>query len=195
MRTRFTVHPNAKVVFLGGEGVGKTSIVARATGGGFRPDQQSTVGSQYSTLDITHENQTLTLRIWDTAGQERYRSLGPMYYQNSDVAIIVFALTDEKSFICAGGWIAELNEYFEDPPKLFIVGNKSDLQDRVISNENGNSFAAAVSAEYFETSAKTGDAIEDLFDAVGTYLLQKPAQIPDIAPIPVPQEAEKRCSC
>jgi small GTP-binding protein len=162
-----------KIVLLGDESVGKTSIVAYATGQSFDPTESPTIGAQLFPQSLSCDEGTITVRIWDTAGQERYRSLAPRYYQGSDVAIVVFSVVYESSFAGAKNWITELNEQMQVSPKIFIVGNKNDLPNPVVSIGAAVEFAETLKADYFETSAKTGDGILDLFAAVARYLLTR----------------------
>jgi len=157
----------AKVVLLGSTCVGKTSIVIRICSDEFDMDQPQTIGVQYQTKTIVTDRAEVTLRIWDTAGQERFRALAPMYYQGSRVAIIVFSLKSRSSLSEAEGWIQELQTHLDDMPVLFLVGNMADLQDqREVSDEEATALADRINAQYFETSAKTGQNIQELFAAV-----------------------------
>ncbi|KAH0786138.1 ras-related protein Rab6 isoform X2 [Histomonas meleagridis] len=155
-----------KVVFLGDANVGKTSIINRALKGMFTDEIQETIGAycQQKTIDI--DGNDVTLDIWDTAGQEKFRSLAPMYYRGAAAVILVYSITDLNSFQELNTWINDLKQN-GSPQILFIVGNKADLEDqRVISTEDGESFAKNVSATFFEVSAKVGTSIEELFSSV-----------------------------
>jgi Ras-related protein Rab-5C len=94
-----------------------------------------------------------------------------MYYQGSHAAIIVFSLTDPSTLEDAERWAHELKDHFDDAPKLFLVGNKSDLEDqRQLDIEICSDAATALNADYFETSAKTGANVTELFDAIADFL-------------------------
>jgi Ras-related protein Rab-5C len=174
---------DGKVVFLGATSVGKTAIVNRAMSDSFEFDQPSTVGAHYSTKPVTTDSGTATLRIWDTAGQERYRSLAPMYYQGSQVAIIVFSLTDRSTLDAATRWANELKEHFEVIPDVFLVGNKADLEaEREIDLDLAMEVASNLNAEYMETSAMTGQNIQDLFNAVADRIVKNRMENPPEAP-------------
>ncbi|KAH0789104.1 ras-related protein Rab-22A [Histomonas meleagridis] len=157
----------AKVVLLGATNVGKTCLVTRATSDLFDSEQASTVGASFFAKTIQTEQARVTLRIWDTAGQERFRSLAPMYYQGSQAAIIVFSLTEPESLDAAFEWYDEVRSHFEVLPLIYLVGNKSDLADeRKVTNEEASTKAEKIKAFYFETSAKNGQNIDELFEDI-----------------------------
>ena len=155
---------DCKVVFLGSTSVGKTSIVNKATTGTFDPEQNSTVGATYSTKIIELEDKKVKLQIWDTAGQERYRSLTPMYYFSAQVAIIVFSLTSRETLEEAKKWVKELENHLDPMPILYLIGNKSDLEnEREVKTDEAEQLAEQLKANYFETSAVSGSNITELF--------------------------------
>lgn len=186
----------AKVVLLGATSVGKTCIVTRATSDFFDPEQVSTVGASFSAKTIETEDCRVTLRIWDTAGQERFRSLAPMYYQGSQAAIIVFSIDSDDSFKEASQWVEELKSHFEQMPLLYLVGNKADLQnDRNVTVDDAEKLAESISAVYFETSALTGQNIDELFLAIAEKikLVEKPLE--PKAPVIVNDSSSGKKSC
>lgn len=184
----------AKVVFLGASGVGKTCIVQRAIEDIFDDSKEPTVGASYSTIRISNSrNENISLRIWDTAGQERFKSLAPMYYHDSKVAIIVYSIDSRDSFVSAQDWISEIESHCRDEmPKIIIVGNKKDLPNRDITYDEGNNFASHVAGIFCETSALTGEGVNDLFSTVADLVSPKND---DIARIEVNTKAEKKKCC
>ena len=176
----------AKVVLLGATSVGKTCIVTRATSDFFDPEQVSTVGASFSAKTIESDDCRVTLRIWDTAGQERFRSLAPMYYQGSQCAIIVFSIDSSDSFAEASQWVEELNSHFDEMPILYLVGNKADLVDsRKVTVEEAQERADKMGATYFETSAKTGQNIDELFVSIAEKIktVEKPQEPKPAVPL------------
>lgn len=154
-----------KVVLLGESSVGKSSIVTRYINGKFLRNN-ATIGAAFSNRKIElGSNKIINLEIWDTAGQERYRSLTPMYYRNSNVALIVFDVTDQNSLLKTHSWITELNKYMTELEsskiEIIIVANKIDLLDQ----ESTEELLWDISKEYkvFNVSAKTGYGINELF--------------------------------
>lgn len=104
------------------------------------------------------------LQIWDTAGQERFRAVAPMYYRNANAAILVFDLTQYKTFTEIKSWIQELHRNVQDPMILTLVGNKMDMQgQRAVSRDEAYLFASSIGATYFETSTETDQGLEQVF--------------------------------
>ena len=188
----------AKVVLLGATSVGKTCIVTRATSDFFDAEQVSTVGASFSAKTIETEDCRVTLRIWDTAGQERFRSLAPMYYQGSQCAIIVFSLDSSDSFTEAAQWVEELNSHFDEMPILYLVGNKADLVDsRKVTVEEAQERADKIGATYFETSAKTGQNIDELFVSIAEKIktVEKPQDPKPAVPLQNTGNKEQKKGC
>ncbi|XP_041005393.1 ras-related protein RHN1-like isoform X3 [Juglans microcarpa x Juglans regia] len=98
----------AKLVFLGDMGAGKTSLVLRFVKGQFSEYQESTIGAAFFTQVLSLNEATIKFDIWDTAGQERYHSLAPMYYRGAAAAVVVYDITSMDSFVRAKKWVQEL---------------------------------------------------------------------------------------
>ena len=135
-----------KLVMLGESNVGKSSIIQRFTKNVFDFHQEATIGAAFITkiFQINQFNKgfvsKIKYEIWDTAGQERYKSLTPMYYRNSNIAIIVFDLLDHDSFQKAKDWIDELNFYNGSNPSHKSNNNNNNDND----NEEDNNFIIAL---------------------------------------------------
>ena len=155
-----------KVVLLGDQNVGKTCIVLRYVEGTFGTDVTSTIGAFFLSKKVNINNNNIKLQIWDTAGQERFRAMAPMYYRGAHAAILVFDVTSVNSFVTMKGWVSELIDNLSptDDIVLSIACNKSDRKkDRKVSTEMIIDFARSVGAMVFETSAKTGGGVDELF--------------------------------
>ncbi|EED14294.1 ras-like GTP-binding protein, putative [Talaromyces stipitatus ATCC 10500] len=128
----------AKIVVLGSQGVGKTSLVNRYVKNAFEPAKiTSTVGASFVTkrvLDTTSDT-IVRLQIWDTAGQERFRSISRLYYRGANACLLCYDITDENSFREMTGWLQELKENLghsndtpgDSPLVIHVVGTKSDI--------------------------------------------------------------------
>jgi small GTP-binding protein len=184
----------AKVVLLGAASVGKTSIVMRVCSDEFDIEQPQTIGAQYQTKTIPTDRADIVLRIWDTAGQERFRSLAPMYYQGCRAAVVVFSVVDPPSLPEAERWIHELRNRLEAMPDLYLVGNKADLDghDR-IGVEDATAAADSLGAHYFETSAKSGQNVQELFAAIANNIDEKIP--PEVPIVPITAAKPKPCRC
>ena len=170
-----------KAVLVGAYSVGKTSLATQYVNGTFNPFTDATIGAAFLTKIVNLDDMTVKFQIWDTAGGEKYKSVVPMYYRNSQVAIIVFSIVDRYSFDRARELVEEVRTYSAEgsgndttDPVIAIVGNKLDLQeDRVVSTSDASEFADSVGAIYVEASAKTGEGISELFDKIIVSLPRK----------------------
>ena len=162
-----------KIVLVGESGVGKSSMALRFATGQYRVYQESTIGAAYLYRTIQVDGLKMRLEIWDTAGQERYRSLTPMYYRKTQAAVVVYDISKARSFERAKKWVDELKK---DIPEAVLAfsGNKSDLSDdsRAVEQSEAEDYARENDLLFFETSAKTGMNIEELFRGVGEKLLK-----------------------
>ncbi|XP_046985648.1 ras-related protein Rab-31 [Schistocerca americana] len=164
----------AKIVVLGAQGVGKTSMVVRYIGKMFSHHISPTIGASFFTCKINIEDTRVKLQVWDTAGQERFRSMAPMYYRNANAALLVFDITQYDSFLSVKSWVKELQRNVDEPMVLSVVGNKIDLSDgRKVSKEEASAYAESIGARYFESSALQDEGIEEVFlnTAVGLIRL------------------------
>lgn len=152
-----------KAVFLGEGRVGKTSIGLKWSEGTFDPQRRSTVQAGLYTKRVDTSKGMIEVNLWDTAGQEEYHAVAPIYYKNSHAAILVYSVTDERSFERMVQWHRELSQIAGDV-KIVVAANKIDLaKDRVIPTSRGVEYAQSIGCMHFEVSAKTGEGIEMLF--------------------------------
>jgi small GTP-binding protein len=167
----------AKIVLLGETSVGKSSIALRYCQKKFSTTHEVTIGGSYFQENITlSSGNSLKIHIWDTGGSERFRAMLPLYYRDAQAAIVVYDIAQEKSFKGVNYWVDELCKKC-DPEKIVIAlaGNKCDLDDsqRKISKEMGVQFAKEKKMIFSETSAKTGDGINDLIKKIAEEIWQK----------------------
>ncbi|KAI1007076.1 hypothetical protein K3495_g1147 [Podosphaera aphanis] len=123
----------AKIVVLGSQGVGKTSLVHRFVKNQFQPaEMTSTVGASFLTKKVVDDESdtVVRLQIWDTAGQERFRSISRLYYRGANACILCYSITDHNSFKEMGVWLLELRRNLPPDIILHVVGTKSDLVTR-----------------------------------------------------------------
>eukprot|EP00039_Didymoeca_costata_P011913 m.169838 g.169838 ORF g.169838 m.169838 type:complete len:202 (-) comp15329_c0_seq1:143-748(-) len=188
-----------KVVVLGRQDVGKTSLILRCVEGSFKSGLKSTIGASFFTHKITIGGRRLKLQIWDTAGQERFRSMAPMYYRGAAAAVLVYDITSKVSFSEVDSWFAELKER-ADPDLVFcVVGNKVDLRNNdSVSYEEGHEYAKEkLKAIFFETSAKDGTKVADVFLEIAKKLLQKepnPTRKEGNVKLSAPETPKKCCN-
>jgi small GTP-binding protein len=134
----------------------------------------NTIGACYTAKQVDIGGSAVVLQIWDTAGQEKFRTLAPMYYRGSIVALLVFSLVDEPSLGDVRNWASEMRGTVEEMPVLFVVGNKCDLTDeRRVEARVAEALAEELGATYCEVSAKSGVGIEELFLRIAEEALKR----------------------
>ena len=156
-----------KIVLVGDSGSGKTCIISRFINDKFNKGQMTTACPSFCTKTVSYSEykKTINLDIWDTAGQEIYRSISKIFYKNCCVGILVYDVTNKKSFQSIKEyWYNELKEN-TDPNIIFnIVGNKIDLfEDEVVNENEVKEFAKSINAGFYLTSAKQNVDITKLF--------------------------------
>ncbi|AET40120.1 Rab family GTPase VPS21 Ecym_5362 [Eremothecium cymbalariae DBVPG len=170
-----------KLVLLGEAAVGKSSIVLRFVSNDFSENKEPTIGAAFLTQRVNMGNQTIKFEIWDTAGQERFASLAPMYYRNAQAALVVYDITKPQSFIKARHWVKELHEQASKSIIIALVGNKLDLlesdEERKVAREEAESLAQEEGLLFFETSAKTGDNVNEVFLGIGEKIPLKQQEV------------------
>ena len=159
-----------KICLLGNLFVGKTSIASRYCKNSFTENYMNTIGGAYQQQNVVLNNGTkIKLHIWDTSGQDRFRSMTNLYYRDAQVAILTYDVTNEESFEGLNYWLNELSEKVErDSMLLCLVGNKNDVEasKKRVPTSKGKAFAEENNMIFFETSAKTGAGVKELFQTI-----------------------------
>ncbi|KAH9769899.1 hypothetical protein WN944_019153 [Citrus x changshan-huyou] len=175
-----------KLVFLGDQSVGKTSIITRFMYDKFdntyqclqigevgyeRTVMEATIGIDFLSKTMYLEDRTVRLQLWDTAGQERFRSLIPSYIRDSSVAVVVYDVASRQSFLNTSKWIDEVRTERGSDVIIVLVGNKTDLvEKRQVSIEEGEAKSRELNVMFIETSAKAGFNIKPLFRKIAAAL-------------------------
>ncbi|KAF7683956.1 Ras-related protein Rab-1A [Astathelohania contejeani] len=163
-----------KILILGESSVGKTSILCRFTDDTFKYAMMNTIGIDFVSKDITIDGERVKLQIWDTAGQERFHSITRSYYRSANGIFLVFDVCDARSFDSVDQWYQGIrNEVGEEVP-VFLIGNKMDEIDAnderlSIYKEKGLNMGIP----YYETSARTGLNIENIFKEMAMAMKNK----------------------
>ena len=158
-----------KVLIVGDSSVGKTCLLSRLTEGkGARLTTTPTVGVSLATSVRTlPSGERIRLQIWDTAGQERFRSLSEGFFRGAHGVLLCYDMTKQASFLNVRMWLKSVLARVSSCD-VVLVGNKADLADsrREVQVKSGETVAAELGCEFFETSALTGAHVEDCFDAL-----------------------------
>jgi Ras-related protein Rab-5C len=171
-----------KVAFIGGTAVGKTSIINRFHRAHFSEKLSATIASACVEHPMLSSSSiAVKLKIWDTAGQEKYRSIVPIYYRGAAAIVIVYDLSDIRSFR-EGQDLARQVKEAKPLALLYMVGNKND-RPRALTLDDANAAALELGIEFRETSARTGDGINDLFQAIADRLADAQACGPEAVPL------------
>jgi len=207
MTTDFTANPlrKFKLVFLGEQSVGKTSLITRFMYDSFDNTYQATIGIDFLSKTMYLEDRTVRLQLWDTAGQERFRSLIPSYIRDSTVAVVVYDITNVNSFNQTNKWIDDVRAERGNDVIIMLVGNKTDLADkRQVTIDEGEKKAEELKVMFIETSAKAGYNVKQLFRRVAAALpgMDTPVEPQTQQPIvnvdlkeTIPAEPVGGCSC
>ena len=163
-----------KYIIVGDASVGKSNLLLRYTHGVFREEYQLTIGVEFGRSNITINDQIFRIQIWDTAGQENFRSITRAYYKNSACALIVYDITRRASFESISSWIEDCKNSSPKSIMMVLVGNKVDLEEkREITIEEGQELAEKYGLLFFETSAKTGQNVNEVFQKSAEAIAKK----------------------
>jgi small GTP-binding protein len=168
-----------KLIVIGDENVGKTSIINRFKSNQFTGEYEPTVGLDFQSMSLYIDDQNVTLLLYDTAGQEKYRSLIPLYTKDAHIIFLIYDISNYDSFTNVEKWYDALSNVNKEEAIFFLVGNKVDLvEERKVKEEEGKEFAEQHNFIFQEISALTGDGIQELFmnkllNQIRTHLLNK----------------------
>jgi small GTP-binding protein len=155
-----------KVIIIGDSTCGKSSLLRQFIDKRFDPSQDMTIGVDLGFKTITLHHRDVKLQIWDTSGQEVFHNITRVYYRGAHVILLVYDITNERSYLHIKQWLDHIQNVWRDEyqPTILLLGNKTDLAcHRVISREEAASFAKKHDLLFTETSAKTGEGVEDSF--------------------------------
>ena len=154
-----------KILTIGENGVGKTSILRRFVENKFLKNHLATIGIDFKTKTVNIKNKEIKLKIWDTAGEERFRNITQQYYKGADGIVLVYDVTDEASYDKIKDWMDQIiSNTTRDNIGLVLLGNKCDFEERAITEEQGKKLAEELKISYFETSALNGQGINEAFE-------------------------------
>ena len=164
-----------KIVTLGNTQVGKTSIIRRYLEDKFEDNTLATIGIDFKSKYINFGKVVIKVLLWDTAGQERFQDITKQYYKNANCALLVFDITDKKSFQRVEFWYNQLKDNSKTQDLyIVLVGNKKDNEtQRKVTSEEIKEYSKKNNIKYFEVSAKDNISINDLFEDAITNTAKK----------------------
>jgi small GTP-binding protein len=171
-----------KIVFCGDSAVGKTSIVHRYCFNSFTHQMMATMGADFVSQRVRVSDGEVTLQIWDTAGQEQYHAIGPLFYRGAALAVVVYAVSDDRPLDTVLGWIDRMHDA-EAMAKIVVFGNKVDLVPHPTTEVM--EWCGGHQIQHFFCSARTGDGLKEAFQGVATVLCagRPPPRLGELPPV------------
>lgn len=154
-----------KYIVVGDVATGKTCLLHQFTEKKFIPNCPHTIGVEFGTRICEVNNANIKLQIWDTAGQERYRSVTRSFYRGAAGALLVYDITRRATYNRISSWLEDARRNTNPNTVMLLIGNKLDLADkeREVTFEEAQKFASENGLLFLETSAKTGENVEEAF--------------------------------
>jgi len=197
-----------KLLLIGDSGVGKSCLLLRFSDDSFTPSFITTIGIDFKIRTIELDGKRIKLQIWDTAGQERFRTITTAYYRGAMGILLVYDVTDEKSFGNIRNWIRNIEQHATESVNKMLIGNKCDMVDKkVVDAERGKALADEYGIKFLETSAKNSINVEEAFITLAKDIKKRlidtaepqpnvPAPSPTVKPgAPTKTTPGKQCDC
>ena len=201
-----------KFLVIGNAGVGKSCLLHQFIEQKFKQDSNHTIGVEFGSKVVNIVGKSVKLQVWDTAGQERFRSVTRSYYRGAAGALLVYDISSRETYNALTNWLTDARTLASPNIVIVMVGNKRDLEsDREVTFMEASRFAQENELSFLETSALTGENVEEVFlkctrtilskidggeldpDRVGSGIQYGNAQLRRVAP---PQPTGKKdCSC
>lgn len=196
-----------KLVIIGDAGVGKSALLRRFAEGTYAENMASTVGVDFLNRRVNLDGRKVEFQLWDTAGQERFRAHTVSYYRGALGILLVYDVTNEKSFANLDRWLADVDKHAGPSCKCVLVGNKCDkCSERSVAFGTAQQWceSSGRTIKMFDTSAKTGLMVDDTFMTLAQEIisegsandLRRTDQLQSIAgpnTYPLRQKPENRC--
>jgi len=154
-------------------GVGKSCLLHQFTENKFVPDSPHTIGVEFGTRIVEVMGKKIKLQIWDTAGQERFRAVTRSYYRGAAGALLVYDITRRITYNHLTSWLTDARNLTNPNTVIMLIGNKKDLEaQRDVTYEEAAQFAKENGLIFVESSAKTGENVEEAFLKTAKLIFQ-----------------------
>lgn len=165
-----------KIVLIGPAAVGKTALVKRFVENTFSTKYTLTIGVDFLTKAVNIDDENIAaLTIWDIGGQERFEFMRRRFYDGAHGALLVFDLSRAETFTQVQKWLKEMRQMRGEDVPFLLIGNKADLLEdtgEVVKRKDANEFAESEGSLYIETSAKTGENVEEAFNKLTKIIVE-----------------------
>lgn len=164
-----------KLIIIGDTGVGKSCLMKRVMDNEFQEQHQVTIGVEFGSYGLKIDDKIIKLQIWDTAGQESFKSVTRIFYRGANCVFLTYDITRDETFENLRSWLKEIKQHAFEDVRIYLIGNKSELESaREVSFDRAIEFARQNGIhKCFETSAKTGQNVEEVFSCSGKELYQQ----------------------
>lgn len=138
----------------------------------FKVEHQVTIGVEFGSFGLKVDEKIIKLQIWDTAGQESFKSVTRIFYRGAHCVFLTYDVTREETFANLSDWLNEIRQHASEDVRIYLIGNKSEMEDqREVTLQRATDFASEQKLhKVFETSAKTGFNVEEVFATVAKEL-------------------------
>lgn len=175
---QFSSMRSAKVILIGAPGVGKTSLVLRYCRDIFERNYKTTIGVDFEVEKYRILGVPFSMQIWDTAGAERFKGVTTAYFRGAHVVILAYDISNEETLEKTKSWLREAQEFCTSDFNIFLVSTKKDLvmedaEELKKREKSAAKYAEDFKAEYWSTSSKTGDNVEELFTRIASVSFEK----------------------
>ena len=193
-----------RLLIIGDSFVGKTSFLSRYARGTFNLTYLATAGFEFFTKDDEIDNKNVRIELWDSSGYEKFHSLTASSFSNAEGIMVMFDVTNSTSYENIRNWTESIKTHLSsgiNSIPVIIIGNKIDIVEREVKSEEARKYCKDLGFEYYETSAKTGENVNDTIRSlVGEVLKKKIGKNKkevNVIEIPQPQDSKKEgnCSC
>ncbi|EDR23316.1 hypothetical protein, conserved [Entamoeba dispar SAW760] len=181
------------IVTVGDEGVGKTCLINQLLYGYFKDNNKST---NCNTKSYYVDDKEVFLNVWNYSGKQRNSMVSKSYYSSANAVIVVFDISDRTTYESVKGWLKDVGYYAPKDIIKYLIGNKTDLAaNRIVSSQEAEDLAKREGFEYIETSAKSNNNVDELFQQIGRLLVQNNLLITTNTPQPFPKLKKKTQCC